>query len=186
MKHALPLLVALCCANSGLEAAEKPPVTKFTAADAALRHVERSDSYDKGSFAKWVGKLSLTGKLVIEFDRGPPEETEADTAGIAVFEPDTKSRARLPAARNYYAAPVTAVWLGQSPIEILPTLLGKERALQVIRGKSPRYEFVVSIDLKAFSTSVECDHRSYSIEYSAIRLAQPTMVAATEAKNLGC
>ncbi len=186
MKTLLWVLAAILLAPSSAAAADRPPLAVFTPADPALRLVERSDSYEKGSYAKWSGKLSLAGKLVIEFDRGPPEEQEADTAGIAVFEPDAKSRTRLPSARNYYPSPVTTVWLEKTPLEVLPGLIGRERALKIIRSKVPRYELAVIVHVTSFSTSVECDHRSYSLEYASISLVQPQVVASTEAKNLGC
>ena len=186
MKPTLWALAALFLAMSPAVAADRPPLAVFTPADRALRLVERSDNYEKGSYAKWSGKLSLTGKLVVEFDRGPPEEQEADTAGIAVFEPDAKSRTRLPAAQNYYPLPVTTVWLQKTPIEVLPGLIGRERAHKIIRSKVPRYELAVIVHLTSFTTSVECDHRSYSLEYAGISLVQPQVVASTEAKNLGC
>ncbi len=186
MKYTASAIVAALATAGAAVAADSPPVTRFSPPDPALRLVERSDSYDKGSFAKWSGTLTLTGKLVVEFDRGPPEDPEADTAGVAVFEPDAKSRARLPAAQNYYAAPVSTVWLEKTPLDVLPSLIGRNRALQIIRSKVPRYELAVSVQVTSLSTSVECDHRSYSLEYAAITLVRPKVLAQVQAKNLGC
>jgi hypothetical protein len=178
--------LVLALALSPALADEHPPVTKFSKASKELKLVERSDSYEKGSFARWKGRLTLTGKLILEFDRAPPEEPEHQNAGVAIFEPDAASRKKLPAATNYYELPVKEVYLARSPLEVLPALVGRQKAMNIVLSKTPHYEMPVSIVLTEFSTSVECDHRSYSMGYSSMRLLRPKVVALTEGQGTGC
>ena len=184
MKATTFLLVAGFAAS--IQAADAPPRTQFTRADPALRLVERSDSYTTGSKARWIGSLTITGRLVVEFDRAPPGEDQPDIDGGAHFEPDDPSRKKLPAAINYYAKPPKVVWIGGSGRELLTPLIGKEGFERLYRGTAPRYEYPAVLVIKELSTEVECDQRHYTAVPASLRLSSSTVVAAAEAKNIGC
>jgi hypothetical protein len=184
MKLTIFLLAAALTAS--VQAADAPPKTQFTRADPALRIVERSDSYNTGSRARWLGPLTITGRLVVEFDRAPLGEDQLDKDGGAHFEPDDQSLKKLPSAINYYPKSPTVVWLGGSGREVLRPLIGEEGFEKLYKGSAPRYEYPAVLVIKELKTEVECDQRQYAVVPSSLRLSSATVVAATEAKNIGC
>ena len=130
--------------------------------------------------------MTITGRLVVEFDRAPPGEDQPDKYGGAHFEPDEHSLKKLPSAINYYAKSPKVVWLGGSGREVLRPLIGEEGFERLYRGSAPRYEYQAALVIKELSTEVECDQRHYAAVPSSLRLSSSTVVAATEAKNIGC
>ena len=168
-------------------AGEEAPVSVFTRADPALRLVERSDSYAQGSYAVWSGRLALTGKLVIEFDRAQQRGAETDNVGVAFFEPDRQSRKRLPhAIGKYYPRPATVLWLSGTPEGLLQSLVGKLEAHAVLFGNATRFELPVQVVMQSLRTDVECDHRRYSIEVESITARNGPLLAIGDARNIGC
>ena len=184
MKATTILLAAALTAS--VQAADAPPKTQFTRADPALRLVERSDSYTTGSRARWVGPLTITGKLVVEFDRMPPGEDQEDINGGAHFEPDDSSRKKLPAAINYHSKSPKVLWLGGTGREALAPLIGEEGFQRLYKGSAPRYEYPAVLVIKELTTEVECGQRHYAVVPASIRLSSITVMAAAEAKNIGC
>jgi len=184
MKSTILLLAAVLTAS--VQAADAPPKTRFTQADPSLRLVERSDSYSTGSRARWQGPATITGKLIVEFDRAPTGEDQPDKNGGAHFEPDARSLKKLPSAINYYAKSPKVVWLGGSGREVLRPLIGEEGFERLYQGSAPRYEFPAVLVIKEFSTEVECDQRHYAAVASSLKLSSATVLAAAEAKNIGC
>jgi hypothetical protein len=174
------------CALAPVYAADAPPRTEFSRADAGLRMVKRSDSYQSGSSAYWVGNMSLTGMLVLEFDRAPPGEEQPDVNGEAYFEPDRRSLLRLPAAKNYYPLEPKVLLIGEGGRKVLEPLIGQAAFNRLQAETAGRIEFAATLDLTDLVTEVECDHRYYRASYKSIRLQSSPMVALQEANNLGC
>lgn len=172
--------------TTGFQDPDSAKDVKFSEWNPALRQVENDTAGLKSYIAIWRGQLTLTGKLVIEFDRDPEATEMGDAEGSAFFEPDDASRAKLPAATSFYPMPVTSIWLYESPRELLEPLVGKRGFQKISSGKMPRYEYPAEVRIKEFSTSVECDHRSYFIEITTIKLLQPKWSAHIEAKNSMC
>jgi hypothetical protein len=180
-------LLLLACSIASVAAADAPPRSEFTRGTPTLRLVERSDSYTKGSFARWTGKLVLAGKVVVEFDRPPPGGEPTDDVGVIFFEPSADSLRLLPAAvGSYYPLKPSVLWLEASPPEVLTPLIGAASVEQLLRSKPPRYEVPATLRLRELFTSVECDHRAYSIRYDQLRLLGADLIAMGEAKNIGC
>jgi hypothetical protein len=186
MKTLIVVLVAVFSASASLAADDSPPLTKFSRHDPALRLVERSDSYEKGSYASWKGRVRLTGKLVLEFERNTEGTDEVDLHGVAAFEPDEVSRRKLPAALNNHALPVNTVRLQKTAVEVLEPLIGAVATKRLIAAPHGRFEYPAEVTLVEFHTSLECDHRSYWIKVSEVRLRRAEMVASSDTRNLGC
>lgn len=187
MNRTAAVLLMLMLGVAGVSADDRPPLSQFTMPARGLRLVERSDSFDKGSFAVWTGRLLLTGKLIVEFDRVPMGDTEQDTEGVAFFEPDEHSRQKLPRAIGpFYPLPPKVVWIEAVPREVLPQLIGEEKAGLVLQGTAPRFEIPVRIVITRFRTDVECDHRSYGVTYESISALRQEVFAIGEAKDIGC
>jgi hypothetical protein len=167
-------------------AADQLPRTEFTRADPALRRVKHSDSYESDSSARWVGNMSLTGSLVVEFDRAPPGEEQPDVNGEAYFEPDKKSLTRLPAAKNFYPLVPKVIFIGEGGRAVLAPLIGRSAFNRLQAGSAGRYEFPATLVITELVTEVECDHRYYRANYKFIQLQAQPMSALLEAKNLGC
>lgn len=174
-------IVAIAC-----HAQQPHERVRFSAGDPALRLVESDETGAKGYLAVWKGRSVLTGKLVIEFDRAPHQQEQTDTVGASFFEPDAASQAKLPAAVGFYPLPVKVLWLSGKPRALLEPLIGRRGFSQVANGKLARYEYPAEIVIKEFSTGVDCDHRSYSVEVVQVRLLRPERVALAQHKNLGC
>lgn len=159
--------------------------TSFSRAAPELRLVE-IDVADKGLLTHWRGRLSLTGKLVVEFRRVPPEQNELFPEGAAYFEPDASSLAKLPAALSNSPAVPNVIELRKTPREVLTPLIGSAATAAVLKGTQERYEFSATMVISSFSTSIDCDRRNFSASYERISLrGQPVRVAATSS-NLHC
>lgn len=180
----LAAIAVLVAATTG-NAAEVSLRAEYTKGDSALTRSRCPRDFGQDS-ACWRGKLKLAGLLVIEFDRVPGGAEQTDEVGQTFFEPDASSRGKLPQALGYYPAPVAALWIAKEPRSILVSLLGAERANGVLQGSAPRYEFPVEVVLKEYTSSIECDHRSYGMAYSTIRLLAQETVAQDKTKNFGC
>jgi hypothetical protein len=178
-------LIALCIAAT-CHAQNQPRQILFSQGDPALHLTESDETGAKGYSAVWKGRLVLTGKLVVEFDRAPESTEQTDTEGAAYFEPDERSRGRLPVATSFYPAPATVLWLPSTPRRLLEPLIGKKAFRNVAAGTSARYEYPAEVHIKSYSTSIDCDHRSYSIEIVRIKLLPTQRYALAEARNLGC
>ena len=180
---ALALLPAIAFGPS----AEAQTKSRFTSADPRLKLIERSDSYEKGSFARWSGRLELDGKVVVEFDRPDPDGERQDEVGVVFFEPSPSSLRRLPSAvGRYYPLQPKVLWLGGTPAEVLTPLLGATRVANFISSKPSRFEVAARLRLLELFTSVECDHRSYEIKYEALALVGGDLMAVGKAQNIGC
>ena len=177
----LALLVTLSCS-----AQTSPERARFSSGDPALRLTESDETGRKGYLTVWMGRVVLTGMLVIEFDRGPDGKDPTYPEGRAFFEPDSKSQAKLPAATSFYPAPVLVLWLTDKPAPLLRPLIGKQAFRRVVAGALARYEYPAKVEISSFSTSIDCDHRSYSAEVVRTRLLPVKRLALAESKNLGC
>lgn len=190
MRSLLLILILLCVLAAPASAANREDITEFSKYSPALRLVERADGGDRGYMAKFVGTVVVTGKLVIEFDR--PENTtgsndQIDKKGLAFFEPDLRSAAKLPTAiGTFYPAPVKSILLDKSPKELLASMFGSVRARAVLNGRSPRYEFDAELAIKAFVSWVECDHRGYSADVVKVAPLRKDLHARSEALLMGC
>ena len=170
---------AWACAAS----AQQPTV--FTRADPVLVLV-RYDVPNQGLLTEWRGRLRLLGTLVLEFDRGPLEHRELHPDGVALFEPDSASLAKLPAALNNNPLAPTVIGLRRTPADVLSPLLGAKRTRAITQGDKERYEFPAAIWLSSLSTSLDCDRRSFALTFSRIELLKPAMRVAGAAVNLHC
>ncbi|WP_431286193.1 hypothetical protein [Roseateles chitinivorans] len=188
----LALVVGALMSAGAVTAADMPtpPRAVFTSWDPALRLVERSDSYVTGSQARWQGRISLTGVLVVEFDRDPEGEERApelvDVNGVAHFEPDARSLARLPAAKNYYPLVPKILWIGATGREALVPLIGRAAFDRLQADRASRFDFPVKLTLTELATSVECDHRDFTATVHAIQLLKAPMVARNEPWSVAC
>lgn len=158
----------------------------FTRGDPALRLVESDETGINSHTAIWKGRLVLTGKLVIEFDREPDSAEQTDPEGTAYFEPDAQSRAKLPVATSFYPAPATSLWLHHTPRELLQPRIGKQAFRTISAGKHPRYEYPAKVEIKSYATSVECDQRSYSIEIVKMDLLRREWASSTTTRDVMC
>jgi hypothetical protein len=183
MKHALPLLVA--CLWLPCLAGESVVPTTFSPSDPRLVVVER-DVRDRGLLTHWRGTVQLRGHLVFEFRRVPPEENELYPEGASYFEPDAASLARLPAALNNLPASPNAIEIRKTPREVLMPILGAKATNAIVNGKRERYLLAADLSLVAFSTSLDCDRRSYAHEYDKIALRRENVVAVAASQNLSC
>jgi hypothetical protein len=174
---------------SGLAANENKQ-TVFTKADRMLTRSACSEGYSENATC-WRANLKLKGKLVVEYvDRAEAYDASQDASleesGMVFFEPDNISRRKLPEAIGYYPAPVKSLWLTSKPETVLIPLLGTERANLAIHGKRSRYKYPVEIVLTQFIADIECDHRTYNMEFSSIRLLKPDVVALSKTEFFGC
>lgn len=184
------LLLALSHPMGAAVAADAPPRTVFTRWDPALKLVERSDSYEKGSMARWRGRITLTGRLVVEFDRVPdgelPPDVEPDRDGVAHFEPDALSLARLPTATRFYDLAPKVIWVGETGRAALVPLIGQAAFDRLQAARESWYEFPVSLTLTELVTSVECDHRDFTATVREVRLLKAPMVALNKPWSVTC
>ena len=161
--------------------------SEYSSGSPVLRLQMRSDGGEEGHFAKFAGKVRLTGTLVVEFDRLPNQTEERDTEGQAFFIPDDPSRRKLPAAiGSFYPRPVDSISLDKKPRDLLFPLVGTRKTADLLNGTMPRYELPAALMIKSFSSWVECDHRSYTAEVVSIELLRPTVTAATKSTLFGC
>lgn len=187
---ALVVAVALAAGTTAAADLPTPPRAAFTRWDPALRLVEKSDSYVTGSLARWQGRITLTGLLVVEFDRVPDGETrreeEIDIDGVAHFEPDARSLARLPAAKNHYPLTPKKIWIGETGRAVFVPLIGRAAFDRLQADRSSRFDFPVTLTLTELVTSVECDHRDFTATVGAIQLLKAPMVARNEPWGVPC
>ena len=181
----LTLFVATALAATVAVAADKSTQVTFTKADSALGRVKCEESYNKGAVC-WRGQVTIEGKLIVEFDRASVGKGVSDSKGRAFFEPSPDSAKKLPAAMDYYPAPVSVVWLHTRPRDILVPLVEAKKTNAIISGASPRYELPVTLTLSMFVADIDCDHRSYGLKYSAIRPLLSEVAVLNQAKHLGC
>ena len=183
MKYALLLLVA----TLSLPCLAGEPVlpTTFSPGDPRLVAIER-DVPDKGLLTQWRGKVQLRGNLVFEFRRVPPEQNEMFPEGASYFEPDAASLAKLPAALNNLPAAPRVIEIRKTPREVLTPILGAEATNTIVNGKRERYVLGADLLLVAFSTSLDCDRRSYALEYDKITVRSKNLVAEATSHNLSC
>ena len=167
MKQALLLLVASLWLSTA--AAESVVPTTFSPSDPRLVAVER-DVRDKGLLTHWRGSVRLRGHLVFEFSRVPPEENELYPEGASYFEPDAASLAKLPAALNNLPASPRVIEIRKTPREVLLPILGAKATNAIVNGKRERYLLAADLYLVAFSTSLDCDRRSFALEYDRIHV----------------
>jgi hypothetical protein len=181
MKKALCFLLALHV-GCALAVDAAAPRTHYTPGAPGIRLYQSFDT-DRVSEAQWRGKLTLTGKLIVLFngDFGS-EPVRAD--GFAIFEPDLKSRERVPAAIDRFPCQALWFWLAPDPQPLLLRVLGRKGAAKVLHGKSNRYEMNVTLRTDAIETTtsglMNGNGRSYSIENPILSghkvkvLARPT------------
>ncbi len=183
MKHTLLLLVASlwfpCLAG------ESVVPTTFSPSDPRLVVVDR-DVRDKGLLTHLRGRVQLRGHLVFEFRRVPPEERELYPEGASYFEPDAASLAKLPAALNNLPASPNVIEIRKTPQEVLLPILGAKATNAIVNGERERYLLVAELSLVAFSTSLDCDRRSYALEYDRITVRRASIVAGAAPQNLSC
>ena len=182
----IALLFAALLVSAGWSQAAD--VSEYTAGNSALKLAKRSDGGADGYFATFTGKLRLSGKLVIEFDRLESDtSSNRDTEGAAFFVPDAQGRADLPrAVGTFYPKEVSTIGLDKKPAELLPHVVGAQKTKAILRGTKPRYELPATLTIKSFSAWVECDHRGYSAEVLSIERVQATVVALSKPQFLGC
>lgn len=162
-------------------------LSEYSVPLSGLRLAERSDGGNKGHFATFKGRITLTGTLAIAFDRSPEMTDAQDTEGAAYFLPDKSSRSSLPhAVGNFYPREVDKIELDKKPAELLSMFLGSKKTMQVLRGNMPRYEFPAEITITEFTAWIECDHRGYSAVVAKIRSPKPVMLSKSEGGLLGC
>jgi hypothetical protein len=183
MKQALLLFAASLWLPS--LAAESVAPTTFTSSDPRLVVVKRDDR-EQGLLTHWRGKVQLRGHLVFEFRRVPPEENELYPDGASYFEPDAASLAKLPAALNNLPASPNVIEIRKTPREVLLPLLGAKATNAIVNGKRERYLLAADLYLVAFSTSLDCDRRSFALEYDRIVLRRAKIVAEATPQNLSC
>jgi hypothetical protein len=104
-----------------------------------------------------------------------------------IFLPDNVSRAKLPAATGTFKPlPVDAIDLDKTPSELLPDVIGTQATKKVLFGGFQHYGWPAELTIKAFGTSIDCDHRSYFAEVESIRSLRPKMVALKDTSLFGC
>jgi len=181
------LLLLLSFISAALPALAEPVRSEYSTGASSLRLVSRSDGGKDGYFARFVGKVRLTGTLVVEFDRLPDMPEDRDTEGEAFFLPDQPSRDRLPAAvGSFYPRAVNSISLDRKPRQLLLPLLGRKRADSVLNGSMARYELPAALTIKSFSSWVECDHRSYTAEVVSVESLQPEFLVGAKPLLIGC
>lgn len=189
------VLCSLTFAVSGSEPDETDPST-FSEPDPALHLVvTKSEIYRSPSYHQWVGRVTLTGKLVAEFSRAdqaafkdqPSSEYDPLRDGMTFFIPDEESRKKLPAAIGDYAAvAINVIGLDKRPSDALAMLLKPAEVQKVLFGSAEHYEWPAVLTIKSFSTEISCNHRGYYAEVEAIRSPRPKVLALNDNNFLGC
>ena len=171
-----------------LAESERSEYSHFSRGSPALKLKERDDGGGSGRyFADFVGKVRLTGTLVVEFLREPGWTSEEDTAGEAFFLPDNRSRKKLPTAiGSFYPWPVDSIALDKKPYDLLLPLGGELSATDILHGTMQRYEIPAALIIKSFSTEVVCGHRIYVADVFSIAPLKPVVLTAAEASLIGC
>jgi hypothetical protein len=179
------ILWALSLATAPSHADEA--TTHYSKGSAALVRQESADGSTDGNDARFVGRVRLEGKLVVEFERLPNQQNPEDTVGEAFFVPDARSRKQLPAAiGRYYPRPVDFIALDKKPGELLTQLVGRPQTEQILQGRMPRYEVPATLTIQSFSSWIACDRRGYTAEVASIAGTRPHAVAEQEAQFLSC
>jgi hypothetical protein len=155
----------------------------FTKGDSLLKLAKSEHEYHN----KWVGRINLIGKLVLEFER--TDEFDMVPTSLAVFEPDNESIKKLPhAIGDFYPLQIKKIYLNKSPKELLNQIYDVSKVNKIIKGKKQHYEIDSVLTISTFETSLDCDHRSYYAKVSSIRLKTPhtLVLAKNDAENFGC
>ncbi len=170
-------------------AADSDKRSEYRTPQLGWRLIARSDGGRNGSFAKFKGRVTLSGVLAIGFDRSPEGKStdEQDTEGDAVFFPDEQSRSKLPyAVGNYYPGEVEKIFLYNKPSSLLPGIVGANRSTEILHGNMPRYDIQAEITIFEFTSWVECDHRGYSAKVVNARSPNGNPVANSDGGIIGC
>jgi hypothetical protein len=148
--------------------ADDDPST-FSKADERL-HPAQPAKGDQFSH-RWQGDLPVQGNLVVRFDRSVHLEPKNASDLIEVtFTPDDASISMLPQATGSYARKIEDLYVSGDPEKILIDLIGVAEAKSVLHGSGIRYEWPVSLTIKEFEASIECDHRTYAMTHAAMRI----------------
>lgn len=127
------------------------------------------------------------GRLSLSFERRPDAGSDGDTEEAAFFLPDEQSRRKLPEAiGTFYPRKVDTIELDRTPSQLLPSLIGVAQSRMILSSTEPRFEVPAEIVINSFSTSVECDHRSYSAQLVTARALAPKLASVSTASRIGC
>ena len=123
--------------------------------------------------AKFTGQVTISGELVFTFEGNG---TEGDLLWAKLI-PDPSEIGRLPQViGGFYPAPLHDIWI-RSADRVLVMAFGETKALYYSRGASRYVSRSVTVILKDYASSVECDHRGYLA--TIVRIQDPLLQAQT-------
>jgi hypothetical protein len=164
---------------------------RFLIGSGGMKIVAGDNSPESHYVTTFRGKVSLTGRLVIEFERscedGIRRSNFKDEVRVVYFEPDARSLMKLPrAVGDYY--PKEPYYFG-TDLDVFKTLLkltGLSRAQRIMESCDPRFEYRTQIVIGQLLTSVQCDHRVFDAAVISFKALRRTEIASAESKWLGC
>jgi hypothetical protein len=177
----------LISTNAGAAIAAEPKNYTIFRNKSSLQLVKRSDGGKEGYFAEFQGRVRISGKLAIAFDRDPKEDGPQDTVGEAFFLPDARSRVKLPEAiGKFHPAKIEKIALDKKPLDLLLPLVGAQKTDLILSGKMPNYEIPAEITISKFTAWVDCDHRGYSAKVETIHQTRRTFTSQNKKHLTGC
>jgi hypothetical protein len=185
--HRRLMCALLICVSASAAIAAEPANYTIFRNKSALQLVKRSDGGKEGHFAEFQGRVRISGKLSITFDRDPEEDRPQDTVGEAFFLPDARSQVKLPEAiGKFYPAKIEKIGLDKKPLDLLLPLVGAQKTDLILSGEMANYEIPAEITITNFTAWVDCDHRGYSAKVETIHQARRTSKSHNKKHLIGC
>jgi hypothetical protein len=126
-------------------------------------------AYDEQTHThKFTGTIKLVGTLFLEFDMEAPDRANGEI-NVQKFVPDSESAAKLPAVvGGFYPSAVRYISL-DTPVSQLETLFGgKQEFIRISHGASHSVSKRVSVVVRHYIATVECDSRVYGAKVVSI------------------
>ena len=179
------LFVLLIASVASVVAADEPApdhAVTFSKYSPALRLV----SYDKQTETfTFLGTITLVGTLFVEFDMDTPDRANGEI-NFQKFVPDPISAEQLPAViGGFYPGPIRYIEL-EEPVEQIEALFGKAEFARLSHGTEPFVSRHVSLTLRSYSATVECDSRTYRARDVSITPVTPELTASLSTPPHGC
>ncbi|MCH1918540.1 hypothetical protein L9G15_03725 [Shewanella sp. A3A] len=159
------LTAAICCAALFTFASHAAQDVTFSDYDSALSLQQKDVEHSRYHFS---GPVTLTGELHISLDMETPTQASGDVIAMQ-FVPDQEELQKLPKViKGPYSAPIKAIAVHLTD-EQLYNVFGSERQWhQLSHGRDHLVRQRVSVMLRDFDVSVECDSRSYAANLDSI------------------
>ena len=182
LKHLSLYLILLFNIFAFQSYASEPAI--FSKYSKALTLVEQNPELYRYRFN---GPITIRGLLVIQLDMASPTQASGDIINIRII-PTPLARSKLPAIiHGRYTSSIDAIFIHLSDFQLNELFAGKENWQRLSHGTEILIKQPVEVTLNDFSTSVECDSRTYTATINTIAPITNKHVAALSKLDIsGC